>query len=139
MQQATLVLFVQWFRETFPRVEEVREANRQVEYDFGQTQALEHHNADFNELLDKLIFYFILFYFISFYFILFYFILFYFILFHFISFYFISFHFISFYFILFYASTPNKREVVQRYVVQFPSLSIHTCCKDTLASILFRK
>ena len=53
-QQATLVLFAQWFKETFPRVEAVREAKRQVEYDFGQTQALEHHNADFNELLDKL-------------------------------------------------------------------------------------
>ena len=38
-----------------PRVEAVREAKRQVEFDFGQTQALEHHNADFNELLDKLV------------------------------------------------------------------------------------
>ena len=32
----------------------MREAKRQIEYDFGQTQALEHHNAEFNELLDKL-------------------------------------------------------------------------------------
>ena len=47
-------MFAQWFKETFPRVETVRETKRQVEYDFGQTQALEHHNADFNELLDKL-------------------------------------------------------------------------------------
>ena len=55
-QQATLVLvlFADWFKETFSRVEVVREAKRQVEYDFGQTQALEHHNADFNELLGKL-------------------------------------------------------------------------------------
>ena len=35
-------------------MEVVRETNRQVEYDFGQTQALEHHNAAFNELLEKL-------------------------------------------------------------------------------------
>ena len=51
---ATLPLFAQWFKDTFPRVEAVREAKRQVEYDFGQTQALEHHNAEFNELLEKL-------------------------------------------------------------------------------------
>ena len=53
-QQATLILFSDWFKATFPRVEAVREAKRQVEFDFGQTQALEHHNADFNELLEKL-------------------------------------------------------------------------------------
>ena len=53
-QTATLPLFAQWFKETFPRVEAVRGGKRQIEYDFGQTQALEHHNADFNELLDKL-------------------------------------------------------------------------------------
>ena len=53
-QQATLILFADWFKATFPRVEAIREAKRQVEFDFGQTQALEHHNADFNELLDKL-------------------------------------------------------------------------------------
>ena len=53
-QQATLILFSDWFKATFPRVEAVREAKRQVEFDFGQTQSLEHHNADFNELLDKL-------------------------------------------------------------------------------------
>ena len=53
-QQATLVLFSDWFKATFPRVEAVREAKRQVEFDFGQTQALEHHNAEFNELLEKL-------------------------------------------------------------------------------------
>ena len=41
-------------QEHLPRVEAVREAKRQVEFDFGQTQALEHHNADFNELLEKL-------------------------------------------------------------------------------------
>ena len=51
---ATLPLFAQWFKDTFPRVEAVREAKRQVEYDFGQTQALEPHNAEFNELLEKL-------------------------------------------------------------------------------------
>jgi hypothetical protein len=54
VQQATLTLFADWFKATFPRVEAVREAKRQVEFDFGQTQALEHHNLDFNELLDKL-------------------------------------------------------------------------------------
>ena len=54
-QQATLILFSDWFKATFPRVEAVREAKRQVEFDFGQTQALEHHSADFNELLDKLV------------------------------------------------------------------------------------
>jgi hypothetical protein len=48
-------LFSDWFKATFPRVEAVREAKRQVEFDFGQTQSLEHHNADFNELLDKLV------------------------------------------------------------------------------------
>ena len=53
-QQATLTLFADWFKATFTRVEAVREAERQVEFDFGQTQALEHYNADFNELLDKL-------------------------------------------------------------------------------------
>ena len=47
-------MFAEWFKRTFFRVEAVREAKRQVEYDFGQTQSLEHHNADFNELLDKL-------------------------------------------------------------------------------------
>ena len=51
---ATLQLFAQWFKETFPRVESVREAKRQVEFEFGQTQALLHHNAEFNELLDRL-------------------------------------------------------------------------------------
>ena len=51
---ATLPLFAQWFKNEFPRVEEIREAKRQIEYDFGQTQALEHHNAEFNELLEKL-------------------------------------------------------------------------------------
>ena len=45
LQQATLTLFAEWFKRTFYRVEAVREAKRQVEYDFGQTQALEHHNA----------------------------------------------------------------------------------------------
>ena len=54
VQQATLVLFSDWFKFTFPRVEATREAKRQVEFDFGQTQALEHHNAEFNELLEKL-------------------------------------------------------------------------------------
>ena len=54
VQQATLTLFAEWFKRTFPRVEAVREAKRQVEFDFGQTQALEHHNAEFNELLEKL-------------------------------------------------------------------------------------
>ena len=54
VQQATLTLFAEWFKRTFYRVEAVREAKRQVEYDFGQTQALEHHNAEFNELLEKL-------------------------------------------------------------------------------------
>ena len=53
-QQATLAIFSDWFKCTFPRVEAVREAKRQVEFDFGQTQALEHHNADFNEFMDKL-------------------------------------------------------------------------------------
>ena len=53
-QQATLPIFSDWFKCTFPRVEAVREAKRQVEFDFGQTQALEHHNAAFNELLGKL-------------------------------------------------------------------------------------
>ena len=53
-QQATLTLFADWFKATFPRVEAVREVKRQVEFDFGQTQSLEHHNADFNELLEKL-------------------------------------------------------------------------------------
>jgi hypothetical protein len=52
--EATLPLFAQWFKATFPRVEAVRETKRQIEYDFGQTQALEHHNAEFNELLEKL-------------------------------------------------------------------------------------
>ena len=51
---ATLQLFAQWFKQTFPRVESVREAKRQVEFEFGQTQALLHHNAEFNELLDRL-------------------------------------------------------------------------------------
>ena len=37
-----------------PHVEATIEAKRQVEFDFGQTQALEHHNAEFNELLEKL-------------------------------------------------------------------------------------
>ena len=55
VQQATLTLFADWFKATFPRVEAVRKAKRQVEFDFGQTQAREHHNADFNELLDKLV------------------------------------------------------------------------------------
>jgi hypothetical protein len=54
VQQATLTLFAEWFKRTFPRVEAVREAKRQVEFDFGQTQALEHRNAAFNELLEKL-------------------------------------------------------------------------------------
>jgi hypothetical protein len=54
LQQATLTLFAEWFKRTFYRVEAVREAKQQVEYDFGQTQALEHHNAEFNELLEKL-------------------------------------------------------------------------------------
>ena len=54
VQQATLTLFAEWFKRTFYRVEAVREAKRQVEFDFGQTQALEHHNAAFNELLEKL-------------------------------------------------------------------------------------
>ena len=54
VQQATLTLFAEWFKRTFYRVEALREAKRQVEYDFGQTQALEHHNAAFNELLEKL-------------------------------------------------------------------------------------
>ena len=54
VQQATLTLFAEWFKRTFSRVEAVREAKRQVEFDFGQTQALEHHNAEFNELLEKL-------------------------------------------------------------------------------------
>ena len=53
-QQAALILFDQWFKRAFPRVEALREAKRLVEYDFGQTQALEHHNAEFNKLLDKL-------------------------------------------------------------------------------------
>ena len=52
--EATLLPFAQWFKATFPKVEVVREAKRQIEYDFGQTQALEHHNAEFNELLEKL-------------------------------------------------------------------------------------
>ena len=47
-------MFSDWFKATFPRVEAVRETKRQVEFDFGQTHALEHHSADFNELLDKL-------------------------------------------------------------------------------------
>ena len=54
MQQATLTLFAEWFKRNFYRVEATREANRQVVYVFGQTQALEHHNAEFNELLEKL-------------------------------------------------------------------------------------
>ena len=54
VQQATLTLFAEWFKRTFYRVEAVREAKRQVEYDFGQTQSLEHHNAAFNELLEML-------------------------------------------------------------------------------------
>lgn len=53
-RQASLELFAQWFKESFFRVEAAREARREIEYDFGQTQSLEHHNADFNELLDKL-------------------------------------------------------------------------------------
>ena len=36
-QQATLTLFADWFKATFPRVEAIREAKRQVEFDFGQT------------------------------------------------------------------------------------------------------
>ena len=48
-----LTLFAEWFKRAFPRVEATREAKRQVEFDFGQTQALEHHNAEFNELLEK--------------------------------------------------------------------------------------
>ena len=47
-------MFAEWFKRTFPRVEATREANRQVGFDFGQTQALEHPNAEFNELLEKL-------------------------------------------------------------------------------------
>ena len=52
--QATLPLFAKWFKETFHRVEAVREAKRQIEYDFGQTEALEQHDTEFNELLGKL-------------------------------------------------------------------------------------
>ena len=50
---ATLDLFARWFKASFARVEAVREAKRQVEFDFGQTQALEQHEEDFNELLEK--------------------------------------------------------------------------------------
>ena len=50
----TLPLFARWFKETFPRVEARREAKRKIEFEFGQTQALEQHHTDFNELLDKL-------------------------------------------------------------------------------------
>ena len=38
-QQATLTLFAEWFKRTFYRVEEVREAKRQVEFDFGQRRS----------------------------------------------------------------------------------------------------
>ena len=53
-QLATLTLIAEWFKRTSPRVEATRETKRQIELDFGQTQALEHHNAEFNELLEKL-------------------------------------------------------------------------------------
>ena len=53
-QQATLILFIDWPKETPLGVEVITEVKRQVEYDFGQTQALAHHNAEFDELLDKL-------------------------------------------------------------------------------------
>ena len=42
-------------KDTFPRVEAVKEAKCHVEYDSGQTQALKHHNAEFDELLEKLL------------------------------------------------------------------------------------
>ena len=32
-----------------------RKAKHQIEFEFGQTQALEQHHTDFNELLDKLV------------------------------------------------------------------------------------
>ena len=53
-QEATLLLFAQWSKLSFPRVEAVREAKREIEFTFGQTMALEHHNAEFNEFMDKL-------------------------------------------------------------------------------------
>ena len=53
-REATLQLFAGWFKQTLSRVEARREAKRQVEYEFGQTQALEQHDTEFNELLDKL-------------------------------------------------------------------------------------
>ena len=52
--RGTLETFAAYFKREFARMDASKEAKKMIEVSFGQSQALEHHNAEFNRYLGML-------------------------------------------------------------------------------------